>query len=129
MVILKPATETPVVAVHLGGALDDAGLPGGVLGLAVGRTSEIVEALLSDGELGALSFTGSTAVGRQLRRQLADTNVRLQTEMAARTPRWCSPTPTSSWPPAQSRPPHSARPGSGAPPPAGWWRCGRWRTR
>src|ERR1700742_740915 len=56
-VILKPATETPVVAVHLARALDDAGLPAGVLGLAVGRTDEIAEPLLSDPRLDAVSFT------------------------------------------------------------------------
>jgi alpha-ketoglutaric semialdehyde dehydrogenase len=83
-VILKPATETPVVAVHLARALDDAGLPAGVLGLAVGHTGEIAGPLLSDPRLDAVSFTGSTAVGRLLRRQLADTNVRLQTEMGGK---------------------------------------------
>jgi acyl-CoA reductase-like NAD-dependent aldehyde dehydrogenase len=83
-VILKPAMETPVVAVHLARALHDAGLPAGVLGLAVGRTDEISKALLSDHRLDALSFTGSTAVGRLLRRQLADSGVRLQTEMGGK---------------------------------------------
>jgi alpha-ketoglutaric semialdehyde dehydrogenase len=68
-VILKPAMETPVVAVHLARALDDAGLPAGVLGLAVGHIDEI---------------TGSTAVGQRLRRELADTSVRLQTEMGGK---------------------------------------------
>jgi aldehyde dehydrogenase (NAD+) len=83
-VILKPAMETPVVAVHLARALDDAGLPAGVLGLAVGHIEEIAGPLLSDHRLDAVSFTGSTAVGRGLRRQLADSGVRLQTEMGGK---------------------------------------------
>ena len=83
-VILKPAIETPVVAVHLARALDDAGLPAGVLGLAVGHIDEIGGPLLGDPRLDAVSFTGSTAVGRRLRRELADTSVRLQTEMGGK---------------------------------------------
>jgi acyl-CoA reductase-like NAD-dependent aldehyde dehydrogenase len=80
-VILKPAGETPLSGLHLARAVHDAGLPAGVLGVAVGRISEIGDALLDDPRLDALSFTGSTAVGKQLRRRLGDHTVRLQTEM------------------------------------------------
>lgn len=83
-VLLKPATETPIVAVHLAKALDDAGLPPGVLGLVTGHTSEISEALLDDDRLAALSFTGSTAVGRMLQVHLAGRSVRVQTEMGGK---------------------------------------------
>ncbi|KAA9151052.1 aldehyde dehydrogenase family protein [Amycolatopsis acidicola] len=83
-VLLKPATETPLVALHLARALHDAGLPAGVLGIAVGRTSEIASALLDEPRLDAVSFTGSTAVGRELQRRLAGRNVRVQTEMGGK---------------------------------------------
>jgi acyl-CoA reductase-like NAD-dependent aldehyde dehydrogenase len=82
--ILKPATNTPLVALHLARALDDAGLPPGVLGTATGRGAAISEPLLSDPRLAAVSFTGGNDVGAQLRRSLADTTVRLQTELGGK---------------------------------------------
>jgi len=57
-----------------------AGLPDGVLDVVTGRERDISAALLGHPELEALTFTGSTAVGDQLRRALSDRNVRLQTE-------------------------------------------------
>ena len=83
-VVLKPAGETPLVALHLARALDDAGLPAGVLGVVLGRASRISAALLDDPRLAAVSFTGSTEVGRSLQRQLAGRDVRLQTEMGGK---------------------------------------------
>jgi len=83
-VILKPATETPIVGYHLAAALHDAGLPAGVLGTATGRASRIAGALLADPRLAAVTFTGSTAVGMGLHRELAGRNVRLQTEMGGK---------------------------------------------
>ncbi|ONH61455.1 aldehyde dehydrogenase [Frankia sp. CcI49] len=83
-VVLKPASETPLVAVHLARSLHDAGLPAGVLGLALGRISEIEAALLDDPRIAAVSFTGSTAVGRILKRRLADRTVRVQAELGGK---------------------------------------------
>ncbi len=83
-VILKPASETPVVSLRLAQALNDAGLPAGVLGTVTGRASRISGALLGDPRLAAVSFTGSTAVGLQLHSDLAGRNVRLQTEMGGK---------------------------------------------
>jgi alpha-ketoglutaric semialdehyde dehydrogenase len=84
VVVLKPAMDTPLVALHLARALDDAGLPAGVLGLAVGHTAEIADALLGDERIDAVTFTGSTEVGMGLRLRLADRNVRLQTELGGK---------------------------------------------
>ena len=83
-VILKPATNTPLAALHLARALDDAGLPAGVLGTATGRVAVLSPALLGDSRLAAVSFTGSNDVGAQLRRALVDSNVRLQTELGGK---------------------------------------------
>jgi alpha-ketoglutaric semialdehyde dehydrogenase len=83
-VILKPATETPIVALRFAEILHEAGLPAGVLGTVTGRASRISAALLADPRLAAVSFTGSTAVGLQLHRDLAGRNVRLQTEMGGK---------------------------------------------
>jgi alpha-ketoglutaric semialdehyde dehydrogenase len=83
-VILKPATDTPLVALHLARALQDAGLPDGVYGVALGRASEISDPLLDDPRLAAVSFTGSTEVGRSIQRRLAGRDVRVQTEMGGK---------------------------------------------
>jgi alpha-ketoglutaric semialdehyde dehydrogenase len=83
-VVLKPASETPLVALHLARALHDAGLPPGVLGTVTGRSSRIADALLHDERVAAVTFTGSTAVGTALRRALSDSGVRLQTEMGGK---------------------------------------------
>jgi aldehyde dehydrogenase (NAD+) len=83
-VVLKPAVETPLVALHLARALHDAGLPAGVLNTVTGQTAEISDALLDDPRFVALTFTGSTATGSLLRRRLADRNVRVQTEMGGK---------------------------------------------
>ena len=83
-VLLKPASETPLVALHLARALHDAGLPAGVLGVAVGRIADIEAALLDDPRLAAVSFTGSTSVGRAVQRRLAGRDVRVQVEMGGK---------------------------------------------
>ena len=82
--VLKPAGDTPLVALHLARALQDAGLPDGVFGVALGRAGEISGALLDDPRLAAVSFTGSTEVGRSIQRRLAGRNVRVQTEMGGK---------------------------------------------
>lgn len=83
-VILKPATDTPLVALHLARALADAGLPAGVFAVAVGKASQISDVLLDDERLAAVSFTGSTEVGRTIQRRVAGRNVRVQTEMGGK---------------------------------------------
>ena len=83
-VILKPATNTPLVALHLARALHDAGLPPGVLGTATGRGAEVSGPLLGDPRLAAVSFTGGNEVGAALARTLAGSGVRLQTELGGK---------------------------------------------
>ncbi|HTX09652.1 MAG TPA: aldehyde dehydrogenase family protein [Solirubrobacteraceae bacterium] len=83
-VVLKPASETPIVSLRLAAALHDAGLPAGVLGTVTGRSSRLSDPLLADPRLAGVTFTGSTAVGTGLRQQLANRNVRLQTEMGGK---------------------------------------------
>jgi aldehyde dehydrogenase (NAD+) len=79
-VVLKPASQTPVIAQWLAGFLVAAGLPSDVVSVVTGRERDISATLLGHPELDALTFTGSTATGNHLRRALADRNVRLQTE-------------------------------------------------
>ncbi|ROO84749.1 aldehyde dehydrogenase (NAD+) [Actinocorallia herbida] len=82
--ILKPATETPMSALHLARALHDAGLPAGVLNVVTGRTGLISDALLDDPRITAVTFTGSNQVGETLRVRLAARNVRFQGELGGK---------------------------------------------
>jgi acyl-CoA reductase-like NAD-dependent aldehyde dehydrogenase len=84
VVLLKPASQTPLIATWLADLLQAAGLPDGVLHVVTGRNQEISAALLTDPELDAVTFTGSNEVGRHLRRALCDRNVRLQTELGGK---------------------------------------------
>lgn len=83
-VILKPARETPLAALHLVQALVEAGLPAGVLNLVITDHASFDELVIADRRLAAVTFTGSTEVGLGLSRKLAGRNVRLQTEMGGK---------------------------------------------
>ncbi|MEO7786319.1 MAG: NAD-dependent succinate-semialdehyde dehydrogenase [Sphingomicrobium sp.] len=65
-VIIKPAEETPGSALALARALDDAGLPRGVLNMVFGVPADISAHLIASPVIRKISFTGSTAVGKQL---------------------------------------------------------------
>jgi len=83
-VVIKPATETPLITLRLAEILHRAGLPAGTLGTVTGRGSTIGDALVADRRIRAISFTGSTAVGLELQRQVAGRGVRVQTEMGGK---------------------------------------------
>jgi aldehyde dehydrogenase (NAD+) len=83
-VVLKPASYTPLVVLQLARALDDAGLPPGVLNTVTGGGAEIGEALVANPALRAVSFTGSNEVGADLERSLLGTGVRLLAELGGK---------------------------------------------
>lgn len=83
-VAIKPATETPIIALRLAEILHRAGLPDGVLGTITGRGAQIGDALATDSRVAAVSFTGSTAVGLGLQSKLAGSGIRVQTEMGGK---------------------------------------------
>ncbi|MDM0036099.1 NAD-dependent succinate-semialdehyde dehydrogenase [Variovorax sp. J22P271] len=65
-IVLKAAEETPAGAVLLAQAFIDAGLPPGVLNLVFGDPAAISSRLIADPVVRLVTFTGSTAVGKQL---------------------------------------------------------------
>ncbi|MFV0374507.1 aldehyde dehydrogenase family protein [Microbacterium sp.] len=83
-VVIKPATETPLITLRLADILHRAGLPAGALGTVTGRGSQIGDVLTGDPRFAAVSFTGSTTVGLDLQRRLAGSGVRVQTEMGGK---------------------------------------------
>jgi aldehyde dehydrogenase (NAD+) len=81
-VLLKAASQTPMIANWLVRLLAEARLPDGVVQVITGRNAEISDALLASPD--AVTFTGSNEVGGYLRRALADRNVRLQGELGGK---------------------------------------------
>ena len=65
-VVLKPSELTPLTAYLLFDALDEAGLPPGVVNLVPGAGPEVGAALAAHPGVDMVSFTGSTAVGRSI---------------------------------------------------------------
>jgi succinate-semialdehyde dehydrogenase/glutarate-semialdehyde dehydrogenase len=65
-IILKASEETPAGALHIARALQDAGLPPGVLNLVFGTPAQISDHLIRHDQVRLVAFTGSTAVGRHL---------------------------------------------------------------
>jgi len=64
--ILKPSEKTPLTALRFAALLYESGLPGPMLSMFVGPTSEVAEVLVSDPRVEVLCFTGSVAVGKRL---------------------------------------------------------------
>ncbi|MGY1434752.1 aldehyde dehydrogenase family protein [Streptomyces reniochalinae] len=64
--VLKPAEDTPLVAQLFAEAVHEAGVPAGVFNLVTGLGQEAGQALAEHDGIDLLSFTGSTAVGRQV---------------------------------------------------------------
>lgn len=62
-VVFKPASLTPWSATCVVKLLEAAGVPAGVVNLVIGSGREVGEALVDDGRVGGITFTGSTAVG------------------------------------------------------------------
>jgi succinate-semialdehyde dehydrogenase / glutarate-semialdehyde dehydrogenase len=85
-VVLKPAEETPATALEIARAFMDAGLPAGVLNVVFGRPAEISQALIANPAIAKVSFTGSTAVGRQLGEQAARHLKRYTAELGGHAP-------------------------------------------
>jgi succinate-semialdehyde dehydrogenase/glutarate-semialdehyde dehydrogenase len=84
--VIKPAEETPLSATVLAELARRAGMPDGVLNIVVGQPEMVGELLTSDPRVRALSFTGSTAVGKLLMSQSARTVKKVALELGGNAP-------------------------------------------
>ena len=85
-VILKAAEEAPSIAARIVGALSQAGLPAGAVNLVFGNPPDISRHLLGSPVVRKLTFTGSTAVGRELARLAAEDLKRCTFELGGHAP-------------------------------------------
>jgi aldehyde dehydrogenase (NAD+) len=84
-VILRPSPLTPLTALALGEAAAAAELPPGVLNVVVEEGTGGALRLTTDPRVDCVSFTGSTAIGRQIARQAAATVKRLVLELGGKS--------------------------------------------
>lgn len=86
-VVLKPASDTPLTMLALMPALEEAGVPPGVVNVVPSRRSgPVVSAMLHDPRVRVLSFTGSTEVGRKLLHEAADNIIKPSMELGGNAP-------------------------------------------
>ncbi len=86
-VVLKPAEATPLIAIEVFKLLQEAGVPDGVINLVTARDPRPVgEVLVSDPRVRKLTFTGSTAVGKQLAAAAGANMKRISLELGGHAP-------------------------------------------
>lgn len=82
-VVLKPAETTPLTAMKLAELIQDAGLPPGVVNVIAGA-GETGQMLVEHPNVDKVAFTGSTAVGKAIRRAVAGTGKRFTLELGGK---------------------------------------------
>ena len=85
-VVAHPSSETPLSALALAELGERAGLPAGTFNIVTGDAATVVGALTRDARVRALSFTGSTGIGRLIAAQCAPTVKRLVMELGGHAP-------------------------------------------
>ncbi|MET0170647.1 MAG: NAD-dependent succinate-semialdehyde dehydrogenase [Aliihoeflea sp.] len=85
-IVAHPSSQTPFSALALAELAERAGFPAGVFNVVTGNAPEIVGAFTSSPLVRALSFTGSTEIGRLLYAQSAPTIKRLVLELGGHAP-------------------------------------------
>ncbi|WP_342666058.1 NAD-dependent succinate-semialdehyde dehydrogenase [Skermanella stibiiresistens] len=84
--VVRPASETPYSALALAELAERAGVPAGVFSVVTGAPEPIVGELCANPTVRALSFTGSTAVGKRLLAAGAATVKRMSMELGGHAP-------------------------------------------
>jgi aldehyde dehydrogenase (NAD+) len=84
-VVLKPAEFTPLTALAFAEICQEIELPPGVVNIVTGDGST-GEALVAHPDVGKIAFTGSTEVGRAIRKATAQTHKKLSLELGGKSP-------------------------------------------
>ncbi len=85
-VVLKASEDAPATAWLFGKIAHEAGLPAGVLNIINGFGEEAGAPLVVDPEVGVISFTGSTAVGRRIATEAGGRLAKLSLELGGKNP-------------------------------------------
>jgi aldehyde dehydrogenase (NAD+) len=84
-VVLKPAEYTPLTALAFAELCNEVGLPPGVVNIVTGDGAT-GEALVQHADVDKIAFTGSTEVGRAIRRATAQSHKKLSLELGGKSP-------------------------------------------
>lgn len=84
-VVLKPSTQTPVSILVVLELIQDL-LPPGVLNVVNGRGGAVGDALTSTDRVSKIAFTGSTSVGQQIQRAVAEKVIPVTLELGGKSP-------------------------------------------
>lgn len=85
-VVLKPARYTSLTALKFAEIVQESGLPAGVVNILTGEASQVGDALVKHPDINKIAFTGSTDVGRSIRRTTAGSGKRLSLELGGKSP-------------------------------------------
>src|SRR6202044_501204 len=82
----KPAEQTPLTALRFGEILAEAGLPAGVVNIVTGFGETAGAAISGHPGIDKVSFTGSTATGKQILHASVDNLKRVTLELGGKSP-------------------------------------------
>ncbi|MBI4545673.1 MAG: aldehyde dehydrogenase family protein [Gemmatimonadetes bacterium] len=85
-VVLKPAEQTPLTALELAALAAEVGVPPGVLNVLPGFGGTAGAALVRHAGVDKIAFTGSTAVGKVIMREAAQTLKKVSLELGGKSP-------------------------------------------
>lgn len=85
-IVAHPSSETPFSALALAELAERAGFPAGAFNVVTGAAPTIVTSWMSDPRVRAVSFTGSTGIGKLLYAQAAETVKRMVLELGGHAP-------------------------------------------
>jgi succinate-semialdehyde dehydrogenase/glutarate-semialdehyde dehydrogenase len=85
-VVVKPATATPLSGLVWGHLAQECGFPKGVVNVLTGSARAIGGEITSNPKVRKITFTGSTAIGKQLLAQAASTVKRMSMELGGNAP-------------------------------------------
>jgi len=84
--VIKPAEDTPASALLIAKALQEAGLPDGVVNVVFGVPAEVCPYILRSKVIRKLTFTGSVPVGKELSKICAENMIRTTMELGGHAP-------------------------------------------
>jgi succinate-semialdehyde dehydrogenase/glutarate-semialdehyde dehydrogenase len=85
-IVLKPSSLSPLTALAHAELANRAGMPPGVFSVVVGGSSEIGAEILENPTVRAISFTGSTAIGKFLMAESSKTVKKIGLELGGNAP-------------------------------------------
>lgn len=85
-IVIKPSEETAGVALHIAHAVQEAGIPAGVVNMVFGDPGEIADLLCTAPQIAMVTFTGATSIGKVLASKAALTLKRATLELGGHAP-------------------------------------------